>query len=76
MTGDLVPACGKLTDQASDTVRHPTENEEGGLDVVFVEQVQQLVRVALDPEGVVVPVRATDAVRKRRDMEVVLDVDS
>jgi hypothetical protein len=32
--------------------------------------------IALDPEGVIAPVRTLDAVRKRRHMEVIFHVDS
>ena len=63
-----------LANEPGVAVGHPPEHEERAFDLTLVEQVQQPLRVRLNPARVTLPVSPIDDVGEGFDMEVVLDV--
>jgi hypothetical protein len=68
-----------VVDDASHHLRiafgNPAEGEEGRLGIGLIEQPEDHVDVALDPARQAVPVFAPNVRSKRRDLEIVLNVD-
>jgi len=72
---DLVSAGVNLADQFGMPLRDSTEDEEGGADAMAVEQFEDAAGIVGHAAFPLIPPVAVNVLFKRRDLEIVLDVD-
>ena len=75
MAGQFVTGIDDAPDQRRVSLGNPSQREEGGRRTAVCEQAENSIDVALDPALTAIPLIARDIGRKRRDLEVVFDVD-
>jgi hypothetical protein len=75
VAADIMPGGLDFLDDAGRLLGDPSQDEEGGLDLVSGQQLENLQGAVVDPPLVTAPILATDYRLKSLDMVIVLDID-
>jgi hypothetical protein len=76
VAADLVAALANLPHQLWKSFGYPSEDEKRCLAVPVTKDIEQPAGILFDARLVAIPFRYADRARKRRDLEVIFDVDS